>query len=117
MREQQSVRPAAPRRMRGDRRKRTFAILSIAAFLLLNLGIATGRVAIVVVLSGLTSGVTVVPPKWLARWIESSSMSHHNFLCPEDPFPAAVPSSAFPQGKRREQCYSTYLYLIEIGTR
>src|ERR1700692_50049 len=82
MHEQQSVRPAAPRRIRGDGRKRTFAILSIAAFLLLNLGLATGRVAIVVVLSSLTSGVTVV----LARFLDRSLWRGTNGCAPTRTF-------------------------------
>jgi hypothetical protein len=54
-------------------RKRIFAILRIAAFLSLNLGLATGRVAIVVVPSSLTSAVTVV----LVRFLDLSRMAWH----------------------------------------
>ena len=50
--------------------------IQIVAFLSLNCGLATGRVAIVVVLSSLTSAVTVV----LARFLDRSRMAWHQWL-------------------------------------
>jgi drug/metabolite transporter (DMT)-like permease len=52
------------------------ATLSIIAFLALTTGVATGRVAIVVVLSSLTSAVTVI----LARVLEHARMAWHQWL-------------------------------------
>lgn len=52
------------------------AILSIVAFVALALGLATGRTAVVVVLSSLTSAVTVV----LARIRRSARMAWHQWI-------------------------------------
>lgn len=52
------------------------ATLSVIAFLALTTGLATGRVAVVVVLSSLTSAVTVV----LARLIKHVRMAWHHWI-------------------------------------
>jgi drug/metabolite transporter (DMT)-like permease len=52
------------------------SLLSIVGFFALTLGLSTGRVAIVVVLSSLTSGITVL----LARFINRTRLAWHHWL-------------------------------------
>jgi len=52
------------------------AILSIVAFLALTTGLATGRIAVVVVLSSLTSAITVI----LARLLQRAEMAWHQWI-------------------------------------
>jgi uncharacterized membrane protein len=51
-------------------------LLSIAGFLALTMGLGTGRIAVVVVLSSLTSAITVV----LARLFNHTRLGWHQWL-------------------------------------